>query len=147
MGANRLSQAQFIESVHGVCPQRNARTDFAEGSSALVYLGIDPDFIETDGGSETPDPSADNEGLHEPMVSSGIGKRFVKSGALLFRLFRFCPARLFHFIGFQDFAAIEALEVLRFIVFGDELRAFVLAGRIRHGDDPVEYGWKYSIHL
>ena len=34
--------------------------------------------------------------------------------------------------GFQDFATIETLEVLRLIIFGYQPLAFVFADRIRH---------------
>ena len=36
------------------------------------------------------------------------------------------------FAGFQDFATIEALDVLGIVVFGDQARACVFADRIGH---------------
>jgi hypothetical protein len=48
---------------------------------------------------------------------SGVGERLAEAGFVL------------EFAYFEDFAAIEAFDILRIVVFGDELSALVLAGR------------------
>ena len=52
-------------------------------------------------------------------AGSGVGERFAETRLVVFQ-----------FAGFEDFAAVQALHVLRVFIFGDELRSFVLAGGI-----------------
>ena len=63
----------------------------------------------------------------------GVRQRLVESGAFLLGFFRFLLGGLFDLTSFQDFATVEALDVLRLVILGDELRAFVLAGGSWHG--------------
>jgi len=51
---------------------------------------------------------------------SSVGKRFIEARAVL------------QFSSLKNFAAVEALDVLRVVVLGNQSRAFMFAGRIRH---------------
>lgn len=55
---------------------------------------------------------------------SGVGERFVEIVGIL------------DFFAFEDRAAIEAFDVLRIVVFGDEALAFVGAGWFSHCRKP-----------
>lgn len=59
-----------------------------------------------------------------PRGASGIRKGFVKASAF------------FTFRAFEDLAAVEALDVFRVVILGDQPDAFVLAGRVRHRSFP-----------
>jgi hypothetical protein len=54
------------------------------------------------------------------MWKSGVGERFAGAQAVI------------QFANFEDFSAIEALDILRVVIFSDELGAFVLASGIWH---------------
>ncbi len=53
------------------------------------------------------------------MCSLGVRKRFAEIRGVV------------QFAGFENLAAVEALDVLRIVVFGDQASAGVLAGGIR----------------
>jgi hypothetical protein len=68
---------------------------------------------------------------------SGVGERFVKTRAIL--LFNF-----FHLSRLQDFAAVEAFDVLGVVVFRDQLGAPVPAGWCRHCGIDIGRKSEYS---
>jgi hypothetical protein len=53
-------------------------------------------------------------------LGSGVGEGFAGAGIIG------------DFAGLENFAAVEALDVLRVVIFGDQLRTFVLARGIWH---------------
>jgi hypothetical protein len=53
------------------------------------------------------------------MCRLGVRKRFAEISAVV------------QFAGFEDLAAVEALDVLRIVIFGDQARSGVLAGGTR----------------
>ena len=75
---------------------------------------------------------------------SGVGERFLKSSALFACYFRLRLLPRDDFAGLEDFTAIQAFDVLRLVVLGDQLRAAVLAAGSRH--EGVNY-LHYSIGI
>jgi len=76
---------------------------------------------------------------------SGVGERFAGARAVI------------QFAHFEDFATIEALDILRFVIFSDELRVFVLASGVWHHHTakskndytsrPINFGNKAHWHM
>lgn len=54
-------------------------------------------------------------------------------------------AGVFHLVTFQNGSAIEALDVLRLIVFRDQTLALVWAGGLSHPGNPNDFAAHYNI--
>src|ERR1700685_2452661 len=71
------------------------------------------------------------------FLRSSVGKGAVEScGVFLLDLF--------HFAGFENFAAVEAFHILRVVVLGDQLSTRVRAGRFGHGGIQINVRCEYS---
>jgi hypothetical protein len=69
-------------------------------------------------------------------LSSGVGERFVEGIGFARRGLR----RFRKFARFQNRPAIHALDILGFVVFGDQPRVFVFAGgNFRHKANPAPF--------
>jgi len=64
--------------------------------------------------------------LFRTSLGSSVRERFIEAWRIVFQ-----------FTGLEDLAAIQTLNVLGVVVFGDQSRALVLAGRVGHCKTPV----------
>jgi hypothetical protein len=68
LGTNGGAESYYVESSEGVGDQGDSRADFVQFGGALVDVGFDPDFAQSDRGGQAADSSTDYEDFHFALL-------------------------------------------------------------------------------